>query len=62
MWNTSLINILVLQKGITPIDVAKSENKQSCVHILETAMVCYFNIITDHYLVYFYVHYHLIKD
>ena len=47
MLNTPLININVLQNGDTPIDRAKSENKQNCVHILQTAMVCYFNIIIE---------------
>ena len=44
MSNTPLLNIIVLQKGYTPIDVAKRE---TCVDILQTAMVCYFNIIIE---------------
>ena len=46
MSNTALRNI-VLQKGHTPIDIAKSNHKQICVHILQTAMVCCFNIIIE---------------
>ena len=45
MSNTSLLNIIVLQDGDTPIDIAKINHKQNCVHILQTAMVCSFNII-----------------
>ena len=47
MSNTPLLNIIVLQSGFTPIDEAKRYKKQSCVHILQTAMVCYFNIIIE---------------
>ena len=47
MLNTSLLNIIVLQDGNTPIDEAKRENEQTCVAILQTAMVCYFNIIIE---------------
>ena len=47
MSNTHLLNIIVLQDGNTPIDRAKSGNKQNCVAILQTAMVCYFNIISE---------------
>ena len=47
MSNTPLLNIIVLQDGETPIDVAKERNKQNCVAILQTAMVCYFNIIIE---------------
>ena len=55
MSNTPLLNIIVLQNGDTPIDEAKNENKQNCFHILETAMVCYFNIIIEQRLV-LYIH------
>ena len=47
MSNTPSLNIIVLQYGRTPIDEAKMENKQNCVAILQTAMVCYFNIIIE---------------
>ena len=47
MSNTPLLNIIVLQYGDTPIDVAKSNNKQNCVAILQTAMVCNYNIIFE---------------
>ena len=47
MSNTPLLNIIVLQDGYTPIDKAKRGKKQNCVHILQTAMVCYFNIIIE---------------
>ena len=47
MSNSPLLNIIVLQYGDTPIDRAKSENKQNCVDILQTAMVCYFNILFE---------------
>ena len=47
MSNTSLLNIIVLQDGCTPIDDAKRRNKQNCIAILQTAMVCYFNIIIE---------------
>ena len=47
MSNTPLLNIIVLQDGNTPIDEAKIRNNQNCVHILQTAMVCYFNIIIE---------------
>ena len=47
MSNTSLLNIIVLQERDTPIDRAKRNNKQNCVAILQTAMVCYFNIIIE---------------
>ena len=43
--NIPLLNIIVLQDGYTPIDVAKRRKKQNCAHILQTAMVCYFNVI-----------------
>ena len=42
MWNAPLLNIIVLQKGNTPIHKAKKRNELKCVDILETAMVCYF--------------------
>ena len=45
MLNTPLLNIIVLQDGNTPVDEAKRENKHNCVDILQTAMVCSFNII-----------------
>ena len=51
MSNTPLLNIIVLQVGHTPID----EAKQNCVAILQTAMVCYFNIIIEQLLV-LYIH------
>ena len=44
MSNTPLLNIIVLQDGYTPIDKAY---KQTCVDILQRAMVCYFNIIIE---------------
>ena len=44
MPNTSLLNIIVLQDGDTPIDEVKWGNKENCVAILQTAMVSYFNI------------------
>ena len=47
MSNTPLQNIIVLQFGETPIDMAKRGNNQTCVAILQTAMVCYFNIIIE---------------
>ena len=47
MSNIPLLNIIVLQNGDTPIDDAKNENKQNCILILETVMVCYFNIIIE---------------
>ena len=47
MSNTPLLNIIVLQRGETPIDVANLENNRTCVDILQTAMVCYFNIIIE---------------
>ena len=47
MSNTPLLNIIVLQNGDTPIDKAERNNKQNCVDILQTAMVCYFNIIIE---------------
>ena len=47
MSNTPLLNIIVLQDGNTAIDVAKMGNEENCVHILQTAMVCYFNIIIE---------------
>ena len=47
MSNTPLLNIIVLQHGDTPIDEAIRANKPKCIHILETAMVCYFNIIIE---------------
>ena len=47
MSNTPLLNIIVLQRGYTPIDLAKWRKQQNCVHILQTAMVCYFNIIIE---------------
>ena len=47
MSNTPLLNIIVLQDGHTPIDDAKRNNKQYCVAILHTAMVCYFIIIIE---------------
>ena len=47
MSNTPLLNIIVLQFGRTPIDEAKRGNSQTCVDILQTAMVCYFNIIIE---------------
>ena len=47
MSNTPLLNIIVLQGGHTPIERAKSNNKQNCVAILQTAMVSYFNIIIE---------------
>ena len=47
MSNNPLLNVIVLQFGETPIDAAKNNNKQTCVAILETAMVCYFNIIIE---------------
>ena len=47
MSNTPLLNIIVLQSGDTPIDVAKRGNKHTCVDILQSAMVCYFNIIIE---------------
>ena len=47
MSNTPLLNIIVLQFGRTPIDEAKRGNKPTCVAILQRAMVCYFNIITE---------------
>ena len=47
MSNTPLLNIIVLQRGDTPIDRAKWGNKQTCVDILQRAMVCYFNIIIE---------------
>ena len=47
MSNTPLLNIIVLQDGDTPIDLAKRRNKQNCVAILQAAMVCYFNIIIE---------------
>ena len=47
MSNTPLLYIIVLQGGYTPIDRAKRRNKQNCVAILQTAMVCYFNIIIE---------------
>ena len=47
MSNTPLLNIIVLQSGDTPIDEAKRGNTQTCVAILQTAMVCYFNIIIE---------------
>ena len=47
MSNTPLLNIIVLQGGHTPIDDAKMGNQQNCVDILQTAMVCYFNIIIE---------------
>ena len=42
MSNAPLLNIIVLQDGDTPIDVAKSNRTQNCVDILQTAMVCYY--------------------
>ena len=45
--NTPLPNIIGLQYGDTPIDSAKNENRQECVNILQTAMVCYFNVIIE---------------
>ena len=47
MPNTPLLNIIVLQDGETPIDAAKRRKNQNCVAILQTAMVCYFNIIIE---------------
>ena len=47
MSNTPLLNIIVLQIGYTPIDRANRANKPNCAHILQTAMVCYFNIIIE---------------
>ena len=47
MSNTPLLNIIVLQFRDTPIDRAKMRNSQTCVDILQTAMVCYFNIIIE---------------
>ena len=47
MPNTPLLNIIVLQKRDTPIDRAKRRKRQNCVHILQRAMVCYFNIIIE---------------
>ena len=47
MPNAPLLNIIVLQKVYTPIDEAKINIKQNCVAILQTAMVCYFNIIIE---------------
>ena len=47
MSNTPLLNIIVLQRGDTPIDDAKNNNKHTCVAIIQTAMVCYFNIIIE---------------
>ena len=47
MSNTPLLNIIVLQRGETPIDMAKRENKPTSVAILQRAMVCYFNIIIE---------------
>ena len=47
MSNTPLLNIIVLQLGHTPINEAKETDKQTCVAILQTAMVCYFNIIIE---------------
>ena len=47
MSNTPLLNIIVLQNGYTPIDEAKKRNKQNCIAILQTAMVCYFNTIIE---------------
>ena len=47
MSNTPLLNIIVLQDGETPIDRANRANKPNCVDILQTAMVCYFNIIIE---------------
>ena len=55
MLNSPLLNIIVLQIGHTPIDEAKSNNRQNCVAILQTAMVCYFNIIIEQLLV-LYIH------
>ena len=56
MWNAFLLNIIVLQEGNTPIDEAKKKNKQKCVDILESAMVCYFSIIIQQCLLPFYIH------
>ena len=47
MLNTPLLNIIVLQNGDTPIDKAKMGNSPTCIHILQTAMVCYFNIVIE---------------
>ena len=47
MSSTPLPNIIVLQIGYTPIDTAKWWNNQTCVVILQRAMVCYFNIIIE---------------
>ena len=47
MSNTPLLNIIVLQNGYTPIDNAKRGNSPTCIHILQSAMVCYFNIIIE---------------
>ena len=47
MSGTPLLNIIVLQYGDTPIDVAQSNNRQNFVDMLQTAMVCYFNIVIE---------------
>ena len=47
MSNTPLLNIIVLQHGDTPIDTAKSRNSPTCIHILQSAMACYFNIVIE---------------
>ena len=50
MSNTPLLNIIVLQNGHTPIEKVMFGKKQNCVHILQTAMVCYFNIIIEQFI------------
>ena len=47
MSNTPLLNIIVLQDGDIPIDKLEWGNKDNCVAILQTAMVCYFNIVIE---------------